>query len=213
MIGNVSPTRMQLQRLKKRYVVAKRGHKLLKDKLDELLKNFLELVRKNRDLRMQVDKALAEAFTGFAVARAVMSSFAVDEALMYPKERAQVEASSRNLMSVQVPVLKWSFEEQEDRSLIYPYGFASTSSELDRAIQLLSDTMPLLIELAEVEKSVELLAEAIESTRRRVNALEHVLLPQLEGGIRYIRMKLDENERGNLTRLMKTKEMLQQQKA
>ncbi len=208
MLSNVSPTRMQLQRLKKRYVVAKRGHKLLKDKLDELLKNFLELVKKNRDLRTKVDSALAEAFTGFAVARAVMSSYAVDEALMFPKERASVTASSRNLMSVQVPVLKWSFEEQSDRSRIYPYGFAATSAELDRAIKLLSDTMPLLIELAEVEKSVELLAEAIETTRRRVNALEHVLIPQLEESIKYIKMKLEELERGNLSRLMKIKEIV-----
>jgi len=206
--GSVSPTRMQLQKLKKRYIVARRGHKLLKDKLDELLKNFLELVKRNRDLRAAVDSALAEAFTGFAVARAVMSSEAVEEALMYPKERATVTASSRNLMSVQVPQLKWDLEGQSDRSKIYPYGFALTSYELDRAIRLLSDTMPLLIELAEVEKSVELLAEAIESTRRRVNALEHVMIPQLEADIKYIRMKLDEMERGNLTRLMKVKEIV-----
>lgn len=199
---------MQLQKLKKRLIVAKRGHKLLKDKLDELLKNFLELVKRNRDLRAEVDSALGEAFTGFAIARAVMSSEGVEEALMYPKEKATVTASSKNLMSVQVPVLKWDFEEQADRSKIYPYGFAMTSAELDRAIRLLSDTMPLLIELAEVEKSVELLAEAIESTRRRVNALEHVLLPQLEEGIKYIRMKLDEVERGNLTRLMKVKDIV-----
>ena len=141
---NVSPTRMQLQKLKRRYAVARRGHKLLKDKLDELLKNFMELVRRNRDLRTAVDAALAEAFTGFTVARAVMSSAAVEEALMFPKERASVTASSRNLMSVQVPTLKWDFEEQKDRSQIYPYGFALTSVELDRAIKLLSDTMPLL---------------------------------------------------------------------
>jgi len=199
---------MQLQKLKRRYAVARRGHKLLKDKLDELLKNFMELVRRNRDLRTAVDAALAEAFTGFTVARAVMSSAAVEEALMFPKERASVTASSRNLMSVQVPTLKWDFEEQKDRSQIYPYGFALTSVELDRAIKLLSDTMPLLIELAEVEKSVELLAEAIEGTRRRVNALEHILIPQLETDIKYIRMKLEEAERGNLTRLMKVKDIV-----
>ena len=205
---NVSPTRMQLQKLKRRYAVARRRHKLLKDKLDELLKNFMELVRRNRDLRTAVDAALAEAFTGFTVARAVMSSAAVEEALMFPKERASVTASSRNLMSVQVPTLKWDFEEQKDRSQIYPYGFALTSVELDRAIKLLSDTMPLLIELAEVEKSVELLAEAIEGTRRRVNALEHILIPQLETDIKYIRMKLEEAERSNLTRLMKVKDIV-----
>jgi len=199
---------MQLQKLKRRYAVARRGHKLLKDKLDELLKNFMELVRRNRDLRTAVDAALAEAFTGFTVARAVMSSAAVEEALMFPKERASVTASSRNLMSVQVPTLKWDFEEQKDRSQIYPYGFALTSVELDRAIKLLSDTMPLLIELAEVEKSVELLAEAIEGTRRRVNALEHILIPQLETDIKYIRMKLEEAERSNLTRLMKVKDIV-----
>jgi len=199
---------MQLQKLKRRYAVARRGHKLLKDKLDELLKNFMELVRRNRDLRTAVDAALAEAFTGFTVARAVMSSAAVEEALMFPKERASVTASSRNLMSVQVPTLKWDFEEQKDRSQIYPYGFSLTSVELDRAIKLLSDTMPLLIELAEVEKSVELLAEAIEGTRRRVNALEHILIPQLETDIKYIRMKLEEAERSNLTRLMKVKDIV-----
>lgn len=204
----VSPTRMQLLKLKKRRTMAVRGHKLLKDKLDELLKHFLELIKKNKELRQEVDAKLGEAFEGFLLARGIMSSAAVNSALMYPKERVTLTASRRNIMSVQVPKFDWRFEGQEDRTNIYPYGFAYTSGELDNAINLLSESMPKLIELAEIEKSVELLADEIEKTRRRVNALEYVLIPRLKESIKYITMKLDEAERGNLTRLMKVKDIV-----
>lgn len=188
--------------------MAVRGHKLLKDKLDELMKRFLELVRRDRELREAIDESLAQAFQGFLMARAAMSSGAVDAALMYPKERITLSASEKSIMNVAVPRFEWSFERQSDSTNIYPYGFAYTSSELDSAVKLLSEAMPLLVELAEIEKSVELLAGEIERTRRRVNALEHVLVPNLERSIKYITMKLDEAERGNLTRLMKVKDMV-----
>ena len=197
----VSPTRMQLQLLKKRHVMAVRGHKLLKDKLDELLKHFLELVRRDRDLREQIDDRLGAAFRGFLIARGAMSAAAVDTALMYPKETISLTAGQRHIMNVAVPSLDWTFEHEGDATNIYPYGFAYTSTELDTAIRLLSEAMPSLVELAEVEK-------AVEKTRRRVNALEYVLIPSLEQSIKYITMKLDEAERGNLTRLMKVKEIV-----
>lgn len=190
--------------------MAVRGHKLLKDKLDELMKHFLELVRKDKELRSEADQKLGDAFQGFLIARAAMSSQAVNAALMYPKETISLTASKDHIMSVEVPHFEWSFEGQEDRTNIYPYGFAYTSTELDNAIRLLSEAMPLLVELAEVEKSVELLADEIEKTRRRVNALEYVLIPQLEESIKYITMKLEEAERGNLTRLMKVKDMVRE---
>ncbi|MGB4337638.1 MAG: V-type ATP synthase subunit D [Bacillota bacterium] len=206
----VSPNRMQLLVLKRRHAMAVRGHKLLKDKLDEMLRRFLELVKRDRELRAEIDSALANAFQGFLLARAAMSSEAVDAALMYPKERIKLKASQRTIMNVAVPSFEWSFERQGDDSNIYPYGFAYTSSELDEAIRLLSRSMSKLVELAEVEKSVELMAYEIERTRRRVNALEYVLIPNLERTIKYVTMKLDEAERGNLTRLMKVKEMVRE---
>ena len=206
----VSPNRMQLLVLKRRHAMAVRGHKLLKDKLDEMLRRFLELVKRDRELRAEIDSALANAFQGFLLARAAMSSEAVDAALMYPKERIKLKASQRTIMNVAVPSFEWSFERQGDDSNIYPYGFAYTSSELDEAIRLLSRSMSMLVERAEVEKSVELMAYEIERTRRRVNALEYVLIPNLERTIKYVTMKLDEAERGNLTRLMKVKEMVRE---
>lgn len=204
----VSPNRMQLLALKRRHAMAVRGHKLLKDKLDEMLRRFLELVKRDRELRAIIDDSLAQAFQGFLLARAAMSSEAVDVALMYPKERVSLTASHKTIMSVAVPSFTWSFERQGDASNIYPYGFAYTSSELDTAIKLLSESMPSLVELAEVEKSVELMASEIERTRRRVNALEYVLIPDLERATKYVTMKLDEAERANLTRLMKVKDMV-----
>jgi len=199
---------MQLLALKRRHAMAVRGHKLLKDKLDEMLRRFLELVKRDRELRAIIDESLAQAFQGFLLARAAMSSEAVDVALMYPKERVSLTASQKTIMSVAVPSFTWSFERQGDASNIYPYGFAYTSSELDTAIKLLSESMPSLVELAEVEKSVELMASEIERTRRRVNALEYVLIPDLERATKYVTMKLDEAERANLTRLMKVKDMV-----
>lgn len=206
----VNPTRMELTRLKKRLRVARRGHKLLKDKRDELMKKFLELVRKNKELREKVEKMMMDVHANFLIARAVMSSEALEEALMFPKQRVSIKATTKNIMSVDVPVLDFK-TENDDESNIYPYGFATTSGELDGAISALSGVLPYMLELAETEKSAQLLADEIERTRRRVNALEYVLIPQLDATIKYITMKLDENERGNLTRLMKVKDMMLEQ--
>ncbi|HOJ11563.1 MAG TPA: V-type ATP synthase subunit D [Clostridiales bacterium] len=207
---NVNPTRMELTRLKKRLVVARRGHKLLKDKRDELMKKFLDLVRKNKELREKVEEMTMDVHSSFLIARSVMPSEVLEEALMFPKQTVSLEAGSKNIMSVDVPVLSFH-TSSNDQGDIYPYGFATTSGELDSAITALSKVMPYLLELAEVEKSAQLLAEEIEKTRRRVNALEYVLIPQLTETIKYITMKLDENERGNLTRLMKVKDMMLEQ--
>ena len=206
----VNPTRMELNRLKKRLKMAQRGHKLLKDKRDELIRQFLILVRKNKDLREHIEEELSAAFSKFLLARAVMPSENLEEALMYPTKKLSLEISKQNIMSVYAPKFVWAEEESgrgEDSS-IYPYGFVDTSAELDISIETLSDILPRLMELAEVEKAVQLLAEEIEKTRRRVNALEYVLIPKLEGTIKYITMKLEENERGALTRLMKIKDVV-----
>jgi len=209
-VMRVNPTRMELTRLKKRLQVARRGHKLLKDKRDELMKKFLEMVRKNKELREKVEEMMMKVHSSFLIARAVMSSELLDEALMFPKQSVSISVSTKNIMSVDVPVM--NFETTSDNEDdIYPYGYATTSSELDTAISTLSRVLPDLLELSQMEKSAQLLAQEIERTRRRVNALEYVLIPQLEETIRYITMKLDENERGNLTRLMKVKDMMLEQ--
>jgi V/A-type H+-transporting ATPase subunit D len=202
----VNPTRMELNRLKKRHKVAIRGHKLLKDKLDELMKDFMKLVEENRRLRSEVENQLAGSLQGFMMARAIMSKETVEQAIGFPKVKAEITAGVRNMMSVEVPV--FNLKENEVKGGIYPYGFAQTSGELDQAIRKLSESLKSLIKLAEVEKTVELLAGEIEKTRRRVNALEYVLIPQLAETVKFITMKLDENERGNLTRLMKIKDMV-----
>jgi len=206
----VNPTRMELTRLKKRLVVARRGHKLLKDKRDELMKQFLELVSKNKELREKVEEKLMTVHKNFLIARAVMSSESLEAALMFPKQSVSLEVSTKNVMSVDVPVLEYKTSSSDDTD-IYPYGFAATSAELDGAIGTLSEVLPDILELAQIEKSAQLLAEEIEKTRRRVNALEYVMIPQLTETIKYITMKLDENERGNLTRLMKVKDMMIEQ--
>jgi len=206
-VMRVNPTRMELTRLKKRLVVARRGHKLLKDKRDELMKQFLEMVKVNKELREKVESLLMQAYGSFEIARAVMSSEVLNEALMFPKQKVTLDVSTKNIMSVNVPVLNFKMENS-DESNIYPYGFAETSAELDDAIDALHKVLPDLLELGRVEKTIQLLAQEIEKTRRRVNALEYVLIPRLTETIRYITMKLDENERGNLTRLMKVKDMI-----
>lgn len=204
---NVNPTRMVLTSLKKRLKTATRGHKLLKDKRDELMKRFLELARQNKALREEVEAELMKVYGNFTIASAVMSSQAVEEALMYPKQGVSIEVGNKNVMSVDVPVFDFK-TTTEDTSNIYPYGFANTSGELDGAIAKLSEVFPVMLKLAAMEKEASLLAEEIEKTRRRVNALEYVMIPQLQETIKYITMKLDENERGNQTRLMKVKDMM-----
>jgi V/A-type H+/Na+-transporting ATPase subunit D len=207
---NVNPTRMEMSKLKKRLSTAARGHKLLKDKQDELMRQFINLVKYNNQLRKEVEAMLQGSLNDFVMARAVMSSEFLEEAVAYPKERIQVEVGIKNVMSVNVPTMNFHRQLEGDEGSIFPYGFASTSSELDDSIAKLYDILPKLLELAEVEKSTQLMADEIEKTRRRVNALEYMTIPSLQETIKYIRMKLDENERGALTRLMKVKDMIQE---
>jgi V/A-type H+-transporting ATPase subunit D len=208
---NVNPTRMELTRLKKRLTTATRGHKLLKDKQDELMRRFIDLVKYNNKLRKSVEEQLSGSFKDFVMARALMSSELLEEAIAFPKEHITVDVKTKNIMSVNVPEMEFQRQLQDDEGSIYPYGYASTSSELDGAIEKLYGILPKLLELAEVEKSCQLMADEIEKTRRRVNALEYMTIPQLEETIRYIQMKLEENERGALTRLMKVKSMLEKE--
>ncbi len=207
---NVNPTRMELTRLKRRLATARRGHKLLKDKRDELMKQFLDIIQENKRLRGVVEEALKVSHASFTVASAIMSPEMLEQALIYPKQSVSLEMEFRNIMSVNVPV--YSFRTgTDDPGEIYPYGYAQTSGELDDALSTLSKALLDMLKLAQIEKSVQLLAQDIEKTRRRVNALEYVMIPQYEETIRYITMKLDENERGNLSRLMKVKDMMVQQ--
>ena len=207
---NVNPTRMELSKLKKRLVTSKRSHKLLKDKQDELMRQFINLIKYNNKIRAEVEKELGDSLKDFVMARAVMSSEFLEEAIAYPKENIKVEVGTKNVMSVNVPIMNFKRELEGDEGSIDPYGFMNTSAELDDAIGKLYRVLPKLLELAEVEKSGQLMADEIEKTRRRVNALEYMTIPQLEETIKYIRMKLDENERGALTRLMKVKSMIDQ---
>jgi V/A-type H+-transporting ATPase subunit D len=208
----VNPTRMELNRLKGRLKMAQRGHKLLKDKRDELMRKFLELIRENKTLRGKVESDLSRSFANFLLARAVMSTEVLEEAIMYPQASLELNVAELNMMSVRVP--KFSAKLQDEQSgNVYPYGFATTSGELDNSIATLSTVLPGLLRLAELEKAVFLLAEEIDKTRRRVNALEHVLIPQLQKTVKYISMKLDENERGALTRLMKIKDIVRGESA
>ena len=204
---NVNPTRMMLTSLKKRLKTATRGHKLMKDKRDELMKEFLELARENGRLRQEVEQRLSAVYKNFTVASAMMSQEVMEESLMFPKQGVRIEVGSRNIMSVDVPVFSFK-TTAEDPTDIFPYGFARTSGELDNAISQLSELFPMLLDLAAKEKETALLAAELEKTRRRVNALEYVMIPRIEATIRYITMKLDENEIGNQTRLMKVKDMM-----
>ena len=204
---NVNPTRMQLTALKKRLTTARRGHKLLKDKRDELMRQFLALVRENKELRRRVESGLADAAAHFAMAQAVMPQEVVDVALLAPKQEVGLELSTRNVMSVEVPAFQIHMKT-DDPSDIYSYGMAYTYSDLDDAVRMYAELLPDMLRLAEVEKASQLMASEIEKTRRRVNALEHVMIPQLEETIQYISMKLEENERSTRARLMKVKDMM-----
>ncbi len=205
--STVIPTRMELTRLKKKLVTARKGHKLLKDKRDELMRQFLIMVRENKELREQVEKGIEDANRGFALARSSMSDESVRVAFMAPKQRVSLDVSYKNIMSVNVP--EYSFETRtSDAADMFSYGYAFTSADLDDAVQQLSDIFPKMLRLAETEKSCQLMAAEIEKTRRRVNALEHVMIPQLEADIKFIAMKLDESERSSQIRLMKVKDMM-----
>lgn len=206
-IMNVNPTRMQLTKLKKQLATAVRGHKMLKDKRDELMRRFIDLVQENKQLRDKVEQELTECNSHFVNASAVMSKQALDASLMSPKQQISVEVSSKNVMSVNIPKFSTS-TRTADKGDIFPYGFAFTSFELDDAVMSLNEILPDLIRLAEIEKSCEMMSAEIEKTRRRVNSLEHVMIPRYQETIKYISMKLEENDRSSRTRLMKVKDML-----
>ena len=206
----ITPTRMVLNQLKGRLKTAARGHKLLKDKRDELMRQFMDVIRLNKELRTRVEAGLTEAFGALTVASAVMSPEMLEQALMYPRQSVELGVQFKNIMSVRVPEYSFS-TKTADPGEIYPYGFAQTSGELDVAMQAISSVFEDMLELARVEKTMQLLAEEIEKTRRRVNALEYVMIPEMEENIRYISMKLAENENSTKVRLMKVKDMVLQQ--
>lgn len=202
----VNPTRMELKNLKNKLATARRGHKLLKDKCDELMRRFLDIVREDKAMREKVEDELARVHRSFATASALTSPRAMREALILPTRSTELSVSTKNLMSVIVPT--FSPAEVGEGAHDMPYGVAFTSGELDAAVRELSAMADDLVKLAELEKSAQMLAQEIERTRRRVNALEYIMIPRYEVAIKSITMKLDENERGNTTRLMKVKDMM-----
>ncbi len=199
----VSSTRMELLKLKKRLSLANRGHKLLKRKQDELMRQFLERVEQIGDLRREIEERLAAAHRGFLMARSVMDKESMEESIMFPNQRLTLNVSTVPVMNLRLP----QFDVKSQGS-VYSYGLANTSAELDSALGAYSELLPEMLKLSEIERGVELLANEIETTRRRVNALEYILIPNLEETIKYIKMRLDEIERSNLSRLMKIKEII-----
>ena len=206
-MATVTPTRMVLNQQKGRLSTAQRGHKLLKDKRDELMRQFMDVVRRNRVLRTKVEKGLTEAFAALSVAGSVMSPEMLEQSLLYPRQSVELGVTYKNMMSVNVPVYEFNTKSAEAGD-IYPYAFAQTSGELDDAIAAMSGVFEDMLELAQVEKTMQMLAQEIEKTRRRVNALEYVMIPDLRKNIKYITMKLEENENSTKVRLMKVKEMV-----
>ena len=207
---NVNPTRMELTRLKKSLSTAQRGHKLLKDKRDELMRRFLDIVRENKLLRESVEEKLKEANQYMSVAGAVMQREALVSALLMPKQGVELWVGEKNIMSVNIPTFEVK-TKTDSVTDIYSYGFVNTGADLDKAVLLLSEALSDMLKLAEREKSAQMLASEIEKTRRRVNALEYVMIPNYQDTIRYISMKLDEADRSNTTRLLKVKDMVIEQ--
>lgn len=204
MANRVNPTRMELTKTKKRLKTAARGHKLLKDKQDEMARRFLYYIRRNKALREEIEGLLADAMGQMALAEAQMGKAAVEEALLISAAALSVESDTQNIMSIAVPQIEATVQTVNSIS----YGFAFSSEQLDSAVLAMNDLMPKLYELAAVEKTCDMLADEMERTRRRVNALEHVMIPEMQETIKYISMKLEDNERSNLTRLMKVKELM-----
>lgn len=205
--AQVNPTRMELTRLKKKLLTATKGHKLLKDKRDELMRNFLELVKENKELREEVEEGIKRANKSFVLAKSVMRSEYLNTALLAAKQSLSVKVGRKNVMSVNIPVFE-AEARTADKNDMYSYGLAFTSGDLDSAVNELSGILPRMLRLAEVEQGCRLMAAEIEKTRRRVNALEYVMIPELRSSIKYISMKLDENERSTQVRLMKVKDMM-----
>ena len=203
----VNPTRMELTRLKRRLKTAVRGHKLLKDKRDEMVRQFIIYIKRNHQLRLEVEAAIRCALHTFSLAKLNMGSQNMAEALFYPARSAEFAVCKHNVMSVNVPDIKYTGSEEK---IQLPYGFVYTSSQLDSSVLAIAELLPRLLELAQVEKTCNLLATEIEKTRRRVNALEYVMIPETQTAIKYITMKLEENDRSSLVRLMKAKEIIMQ---
>lgn len=203
---NVNPTRMELTILKQRLSTATRGHKLLKDKQDELMRQFITLIRKNNELRSIVEEKLTSAMQSFVMAKALLNENFIEELVAIPPRSVELEMYQKNIMSISVPVMNFGYDESQDTNELR-YGYLNSNSELDTSIEKMSAVMAELLELSEIEKTCQLMADEIEKTRRRVNALEYMTIPQLEETIYFIQMKLDENERANITRLMKVKDM------
>jgi len=203
---NVNPTRMELRRLKTRLKTAVRGHKLLKDKSDEMIRQFSALIKRNKALRDEVENELNKVLTSFATAKSLIDERILEEAFLMPSSTVKLKCGVKNIMSVPVPEIEVISDETDD---LFPYNFSSVTSEADYSVATLSKLIVKLVKLAEVEKACNMLADEIEKNKRRVNALEYVMIPQIEETIKYITMKLDENERGNLTRLMKVKSMIE----
>ncbi len=200
----VSATRMELLNLRKKARLALKGHKLLKDKLDELMRQFKILISHYEGARQDLEKELQEAYGQFLFARAAMTEPGLMDALRYPGAQASVTTTTRKIMNLVLPVFQVSIEGN-----VRNYGMFDTPVELDESLRVYKELLPKIIKLAEQEKAISLLAKEIDTTRRRVNALEYKLIPELEEAIRAIRLKLEEMERGNLTRLMKVKEMVE----
>ena len=211
-ILNVNLTRIESINMKKSLKTAQRGHKLLKDKLDELIKKIIELVQKNEQLRKKTDEMLTNAYQNFMLAKAVIGEEGIEEALVIPKQLVSVNISENSIMSVKIPQFDFKKEAEENTNNKILYGFAYTTSELDKAIESFSEVAENLLELAQNEKAIELISAEIEKTRRRVNAIENVTIPNYIDTIKYIQLKLSEDERASTSRLMKIKDMLMENK-
>ncbi|HOE77479.1 MAG TPA: V-type ATP synthase subunit D [Bacilli bacterium] len=203
-LGTVNPTRMELTRVKRQLATAKRGHKLLKDKQDEFVQRFMEIIKENRALRLEVEEELAKIMKKYISAKQKMSFEGIVEALMVPSNSVSLSTSSRTVMNIKIPTIQYEAKDKIDLT----YGFAFTHPDLDDAIMSLSKLLPKMIKMAELEKACDMLAKEIEKTRRRVNAIEFIMIPEMEETIRYITMKLEDNERSNIIRLMKSKEII-----
>ncbi len=194
---------MELLKLRRRLVLARKGYNLLKRKQDELMRQFLDLLGQIGNLRTDIEQQLANAHRNFLMARSVMDNEDMEEAIMFPNQKLTLDVSTVPVMNLKLP----RFEAQTEGK-VYSYGFSNTSADLDSALGAYSELLPQMLKLSQIERSLELLANEIEITRRRVNALEYVLIPNLIDTIKYITMRLDEMERSNLSRLMRIKEIV-----
>lgn len=203
---NVNPTRMELSILKERLKTATRGHKLLKDKQDELMRQFIMKIKENNELRKKVEEQLTSAMQDFVLAKSMKSDQMVQEIFSLPAKEVSLQVRYDSVMSVKVPKFNYEIEDQALDSE-FPYSYVATTSDMDQAIESVNESLTDMLRLAEIEKGCQLMADEIEKTRRRVNALEFRTIPQLEETIYFIEMKLEEAERAQVTRMMKIKDM------